>query len=80
MITFYFYQNDALNDGEDYRQFSLRQGSYTADQLATEIEFWLNTQYDTNGRTNTYSVSYLSKENQINIVCNYPSIIICCFY
>ena len=77
--NFYFYQNDTVNAVEDYRQFSLRQGSYTADQLATEIEFWLNTQYDTNGRTNTYSVSYLSKENQINIVCNYPSILFSVF-
>ena len=39
----------------------------------------MNTQYDVNGRTNTYSVSYLSKENQINIVCNYPSILFSVF-
>ena len=77
--NFYFYQNDTVNTIEDYRQLTLRQGSYTSDQLATEIEFWLNTQYDVNGRTNTYSVSYLSKENQINIVCNYPSILFSVF-
>ena len=77
--NFYFYQNDTINVIEDYRQLTLRQGSYTSDQLATEIEFWLNTQYDVNGRTNTYSVSYLSKENQINIVCNYPSILFSVF-
>ena len=39
----------------------------------------MNTQYDVNGRTNTYSVSSLSKENQINIVCNYPSILFSVF-
>ena len=77
--NFYFYQNDTVNTIEDYRQLTLRQGSYTSDQLATEIEFWLNTQYDVNGRTNTYSVSYLSKENQINIVCNSPSILFSVF-
>ena len=57
--NFYFYQNDTVNVIEDYRQFALKQGSYTADQLATQIEYWLNGQYDVNGRTNTYSVSYL---------------------
>ena len=77
--NFYFYQNDTVNVIEDYRQLTLRQGSYTSDQLANEIEFWLNTQYDVNGRTNTYSVSYLSKENQIYIVCNYPSILFSVF-
>ena len=45
--------------------FSLRQGSYTADQLATEIEFWLNTQYDTNGRTK-HLFSKLSKQRKPN--------------
>ena len=77
--NFYFYQNYTVNVVEHYRHFSLRQGSYTADQLATEIEFWLNTQYDTNGRTNTYSASYLSKESQINIVRNYPRILFSVF-
>ena len=77
--NFYFYQNDTVNVVEDYRQFALKQGSYTADQLATQIEYWLNVQYDVNGRTNTYSVSYLSQENQMNIVCNYPSILFSVF-
>ena len=77
--NFYFYQNDTVNVIEDYRQFALKQGSFTSDQLANEIEYWLNVQYDVNGRTNTYSVSYLSTQNQINIVCNYPSILFSVF-
>ena len=75
--NFYFRQLEVSPDPdvEDWRQFSLREGSYTADQLSTEIQYWLNLQYDTGGRTDTYTVSYLSKENKINIVCNYPDII-----
>ena len=70
--NFDFYQNDTVN--EDYRQFALRQGLNTSDQLDTEIKYRFNGQYDVNGRTHTFSVSFLNKENQTNIVCNSPSI------
>ena len=60
--------------GVTYRKLIIPVGNYTATELATQLETSLNT-LDSGSRTNSYSVSYLTGFNKIQIQGNYPEVI-----
>ena len=64
----------ATPQGVNYRKLINPVGNYTATELATQLETALNT-LDSGGRTNSFSVSYLSTLNKIQIISNYPEVI-----
>ena len=60
--------------GVSYRKLIIPVGNYTATELATQLQTSLNT-LDSGSRTNSFSVSYLSGLNKIQIQSNYPEVI-----
>ena len=64
----------ATPSGVIYRKLIIPVGNYTASELATQLETSLNT-LDSGDRTNSFSVSYSSFSNKIEISSNYPEVI-----
>ena len=64
----------ATPQGINYRKLIIPVGNYTATELATQLETSLNT-LDSGGGTNSFSVTYLSNLNKIQIISNYPEVI-----
>ena len=64
----------ATPQGINYRKKALPVGNYTAQELATQIATTMNT-VDSGGRTNSFSASYSSFSNKIEIISNYPEVI-----
>ena len=60
--------------GVTYRNLIIPVGNYTANELATQLQTSLNT-LDSGSRTNSFSVSYLTGLNKIQIISNYPEVI-----
>ena len=60
--------------GITYRKLIIPVGNYTATELATQLQTSLNT-LDSGSRTNSFSVSYLSGLNKIQIQSNYSEVI-----
>ena len=60
--------------GVTYRKLIIPVGNYTATELATQLQTSLNT-LDSGSRTNSFSVSYLSGLNKLQIQSNYPEAI-----
>ena len=60
--------------GVTYGKLIIPVGNYTATEVATQLETSLNT-LDSGSRTNSFSVSYLSGLNKIQIQSNYPEVI-----
>ena len=80
--SLYFFQldpNGVNPDIIDYRIFSIDEGNYSGAELAERIEFWLNDYFDSRNpdvaRTDTYTVSYNTKLNKIQIAVNYANLI-----
>ena len=64
----------ATPSGIIYRKLIIPVGNYTASELATQLETSLNT-LDSGDRTNSFSVSYSSFSNKIEIRSKYPEVI-----
>ena len=64
----------ATPQGINYRKKALPVGNYTAQELATQIATTMNA-YDSGGRTNSFSATYSSFSNNIEIISNYPEVI-----
>ena len=64
----------ATPSGVIYRKLIIPIGNYTASELATQLATSMNT-LDSGGRTNSFSASYSSFSNKIEIRSNYPEVI-----
>ena len=64
----------ATPSGVIYRKLIIPVGNYTASELATQLATSMNT-LDSGGRTNSFSASYSSFSNKIEIRSNYPEVI-----
>ena len=64
----------ATPQGINYRKAIIPIGNYTAQELATQLATSMNN-YDSGGRTNSFSATYLPLLNKIQIISNYPEVI-----
>ena len=64
----------ATPSGAIYSKLIIPVGNYTASELAAQLEASLNT-LESGDRTNSFSVSYSSFSNKIEISSNYPEVI-----
>ena len=64
----------ATPQGINYRKAIIPVGNYTAQELASQLATSMNN-FDSGGRTNSFSATYLPSLNKIQIISNYPEVI-----